>query len=151
MKRKVIDSFEGEYEFLSNFYPSEINIGGIKYPTVEHAFQAMKVADTRVRLKIAAAPTPGQAKRMGRSVDLRPDWEQVKMAVMQICLQKKFDIPELREKLLATGNAELIEGNTWHDNCWGSCHCPKCGNKGTNWLGKLLMNRRVMLKNKEDN
>lgn len=137
----MIDSFDGDYFFLSNFYPSPI-VGkddGISYPTVEHYFQAHKVMDLEEREKIAGARTPGLAKRAGRAVELRPDWEKVKIGIMWDALKLKFADPELKAKLLSTGNTELIEGNTWHDNYWGNCHCPKCINKvGYNQLGGLL-------------
>ncbi len=141
--QKVIDSFEGQYAFLSNFYDSPFvgNIDEIEYPTVEHYFQAQKSLSLQERKMIAAAPTPGKAKHFGRHVDLRPDWEFKKLKVMKYALKRKFDTyPDLKQQLLATGDAILIEGNTWHDNFWGDCSCPKCENiAGKNNLGKLLM------------
>lgn len=68
-----IDSFSGEYDFLSNFYSQEITYDGIKYPTNEHAFQAAKTLDLAKRQAIAKLATPGQAKRAGRKVLLRSD------------------------------------------------------------------------------
>lgn len=144
----IIATFDGEYAFLSNFYYSPITIAGINFPTVEHAFQAMKTIDVAERQLIAAAPTPGKAKRLGRTVHLREDWEEAKESVMYLCLKAKFSIPELREKLLATDEACLIEGTLWHDNEWGSCSCEKCKDiVGKNKLGKLLMKVREELKN----
>jgi len=141
----TIDSFDGDYFFLSNFYPSPI-VGvddGIEYPTVEHYFQAHKVLDLDERAKIAAARTPGMAKRAGRAVDLRPDWENVKISVMYEALQEKFKDPELLSQLLETGNKQLVEGNSWHDNFWGDCRCPNCQYKTSyNKLGGLLMQIR---------
>lgn len=144
----MIDRFDGEYAFLSNFYPSKItDVNDITYPTVEHYFQAMKTLRIEEREKIAAAPTPGQAKRMGRKVALRSDWEQIKTRVMGNAIWKKFTkYPELKEKLLATGEEELVEGNFWHDNFYGDCYCNKCQNiQGQNWLGKILMTTRQRL------
>ena len=139
----MINCFDGKYAFLSNFYISPCDLEGILYPTVEHAFQAAKTLDRNERLKIAAAETPGKAKRMGRSVTLRPDWEEIKIDVMRQCLHSKFKDPDLVFALLDTGDEELIEGNTWHDNCWGNCTCEQCVNKpGENRLGKLLMEIR---------
>lgn len=144
----MIDNFDGKYAFLSNFYKSEIMLGGIRYPSVEHAFQAYKSLELQDRVRIASAENPGIAKRLGRHVKLRGDWEQVKDDVMYRCLVKKFENPKLRQKLLATGNEQLVEGNTWHDNCWGDCHCPKCECKqGENRLGKLLMRVRDEIRN----
>lgn len=137
-----IDKFDGtEHAFLSNFYSSPIIYEGIVYPTVEHMFQAMKTLDLMQRQKIANAATPGAAKRMGRQVALRGDWEEVKVDVMRTALQLKFSQPQLKEKLLATGDAELIEGNTWNDRFWGVCN-----GTGRNMLGTLLMELRRELK-----
>lgn len=139
----MIDCFDGEFAFLSNFHPSMITVDGIEFPTVEHLFQAAKTVSLVEREKIAAAVTPGQAKRLGRNVILCDNWEEIKDDVMLNALRLKFAILPLREKLLATGDEELIEGNTWHDNTWGNCSCDRCKNiKGQNKLGKLLMQVR---------
>ena len=148
----MITIFDNEYAFLSNFYESPFEVDGITYPTVEHFFQAMKSKDVEGRKKIAAAPTPGKAKRLGRTIELRKDWEEIKVAVMKFGLAQKFRIPELREKLLATGNEELVEGNFWHDNVWGNCLCAECQNKpGRNMLGMLLMKVREEILYEEAN
>lgn len=141
-----IEKFDGQYAFLSNFYDSPLptNGGEVIYPTVEHYFQAMKTENPRERERIRLAPTPGKAKRLGRNVNLRADWEEVKQSVMKYALIKKFNNnPELKSLLLETGDAELVEGNDWHDNYWGNCSCAKCANiPGANHLGKLLMEIR---------
>lgn len=147
----VINKFDGEYEFLSNYYPSRIIFDKddehVMYAkTVEHAFHAAKTYNIYEQIDILAAHTPGQAKRLGRQCTLRPDWEKVKDDVMRTFLCKKFAIPELRDKLLATGDATLIEGTTWHDNYWGVCSCDKCGGRGRNKLGELLMEIRKELR-----
>lgn len=141
---KVIDQFTGEYAFLSNFHPCRVSSFGLTYPSVEAAFQAAKCADPKERAQFLTL-TPAQAKRRGRHVQMRPDWEQRKLAVMRDLLAHKFqENPELIPKLLATGKSVLVEGNTWHDNFWGSCTCPHCaGRRGCNHLGKLLMNLRT--------
>lgn len=146
----MIAVFDNEYAFLSNFYDSPFELDDVTYPTVEHFFQAMKSFDPKERKVIAAAITPGQAKRLGRKVTLRADWEDIKVDVMKFALRCKFQIPELREKLLATGNEELIEGNWWHDNTWGDCMCSECQNKpGRNMLGMLLMEIRSDIRYEE--
>ena len=142
----MIVEFDGDYAFLSNFYPSTIYHDGITYPTNEHFFQAMKTLDISERKAIAAAETPGLAKRMGRNVKLRSDWEKIKVDVMRLGLILKFTDAELAEKLIATGDVELVEGNWWHDNTWGNCHCTACSRKGgRNLLGMLLMELRTNL------
>ena len=83
----------------------------------------------------------GQAKRLGKRVELRPDWEDVKIDIMRQVLKSKFtQNPELKAKLIATGDAELIEGNNWNDRFWGVCN-----GKGQNHLGRLLMELRAEL------
>lgn len=129
-----IASFSGKYRFLSNFFPAVVEYEGIVYPSTEHAYQAAKTLDIEVRKEIAALPTAGKAKRAGYKVQLRDDWESVKIDVMHTLLESKFNIPELRDKLLATENAHLEEGNTWGDTFWGTVD-----GKGRNELGKLLM------------
>ena len=143
----MIVMFDGKYAFLSNFESSPFTVDGITFPTVEHWFQAFKTLDLQEFRNIIAAETPGKAKRMGRHTTLRPDWEEVKVDVMREGLRKKFAIPELRTKLLATGDEELMEGNTWHDRTWGRCVCSKCGGQGQNLLGQLLMELREEIRN----
>lgn len=142
-----IDSFRGEHDFLSNFYPVQIKYEGVLYPSVEHYYVAMKSDDRRVREMVAKIDTPGKVKRYGREfIKLRDDWEDVKMEVMEYGLNQKFMNKELRDKLLSTGDSEIIEGNVWHDNFWGTCKCEKCGDRGQNNLGELLMKIRNKLK-----
>ena len=137
----IIDVFDENYSFLSNFHPSPMVINGIYYPTVEHYFQAQKTLDFNTRLKIAAAPTPGKAKGIGRHVYLRTDWNNVKIDIMRDALIQKFSDKKLQKNLIDTGDAELIEGNWWGDKFWGVC-----GGEGENHLGKLLMEVREMFK-----
>ena len=132
-----IDRFRGEYAFLSNFHRAPFDWRGQEWRTAEAGFQAAKTQDERMRERIRAARSPAEAKRLGRRVDLRPDWERVKDDVMHAVLQAKFAVPELRDALLATGDAELVEGNTWGDVYWGVC-----GGRGTNQLGRTLMRIR---------
>lgn len=141
----MINRFIDEYEFLSNFYPSPIyDDAGKEYPTVEHYFQAMKTFNPQKREFIRLAESPGKAKRIGRLVQLREDWEDRKLDIMEKALIQKFQIPKLREKLLATGKEELIEGNFWNDTYWGICK-----GEGENHLGKLLMNIREKIRDGE--
>lgn len=143
----MVNEFTGKFSFLSNFHDSPIlfdSDGEHSFiaPTVEHYFQASKTPNFEEALNIIGASTPGQAKRLGRRCMLRSDWEETKDVVMKQALILKFQEPELREKLLQTGDKYLKEGNWWHDNYWGSCYCSKCGDRGRNKLGQLLMEVR---------
>lgn len=130
----MINSFTGNYRFLSNFYPCNIYYCGINYPSTEHAYQATKTNSPEEKFKIAKLDTPGRAKRYGQLLKIREDWDQIKLKVMKDLLIIKFRDSMLKQKLLDTGNQELIEGNTWNDTFWGICY-----GKGKNNLGKLLM------------
>ena len=136
----MITSFQGEYRFLSNFHPSTITIKGQVYPTVEHAYQAGKALYRDEREMIQQAISPGQAKRLGKIVIRKPDFEERKLKYMEKCLREKFKDPRLARLLLNTGSQNLIEGNTWGDRFWGVCH-----GKGENHLGRLLMKIREEL------
>lgn len=138
MVRQVIDSFRGSYRFLSNFYPSTITYENVVYPTVEHAYQAAKALDAETKESIRVAPTAAIAKKLGQSCKLIGDWEDLKIVIMRELLFLKFALPSLRASLLETGDADLIEGNTWGDTFWGVCR-----GRGQNWLGKLLMEVRA--------
>lgn len=155
----VIDQFEGEYAFLSNFWPWDgtrlvgppcpVKLYGIEYPSVEHAFQAAKTLDLTHRETIRLAATPGKAKRLGRRVRLRHDlnWDDNKVEFMEKLLRRKFDHgSDLWFKLRATSPAELIEGNDWGDDFWGAVPVfPKLIDHrwvGLNHLGKLLVKIR---------
>jgi ribA/ribD-fused uncharacterized protein len=141
MSNIVIDSFKEEFAFLSNFYPSVIYIDGKRYASVEHAYQAAKTDDPVAKEEIRTASTAGIAKKLGKHVSLRKDWESVKIDVMRQLLMQKFEDKLLRSMLIATEDARLVEGNYWGDTCWGVCN-----GRGENWLGRLLMEVRESIK-----
>lgn len=134
----VINNFKNDYDFLSNFYPCQIEYHGLVYDNVECAFQAQKCLE---RSNEFCHLLPVQAKHLGKQVKLRSDWEDIKLDLMKELLMIKFSNPKLKEKLLATGDAELIEGNNWRDYYWGMYN-----NKGQNHLGRLLMQVREVYK-----
>lgn len=133
----AITDFRGEYRWLSNFGESPIEVGGKSYATVEHFYQAMKATTVEEHEWVRTAPTPGQSKRRGQKVEMVEDWEEIKLGVMEEGLRRKFQIPELRKKLLRTGFQHLMEGNTWGDTFWGVHQ-----GEGLNHLGRLLMDIR---------
>lgn len=145
----MISEFRGEFAFLSNFYACEVEFEGEVYPTVEHAFQAAKTENPEERARVRSAKTPKGAKMLGRRVTLRPGWDYQRVDVMKELVRKKFHHPKMREKLLATGDEELVEGNTWHDRYWGRCICPKHDGDGLNWLGRILMRIREELRQQQ--
>lgn len=132
-----IREFKGRYWFLSNFSPSPMMIDGLRYPTVEHAYHAMKTRDPEEARKIRESLSPQEAKRRGRRVTMRADWNEIKVEVMRRLLQVKFQDDTLRAQLNATAPAVLIEGNWWRDRFWGVYE-----GVGENWLGRLLMEIR---------
>lgn len=129
-----IDNFRGKYYFLSNFFSAPILYEGLTYENNESAFQAMKCINPEYRKNFIGLD-PSQAKKKGRMIQLRHDWEKVKEHYMYQIVKAKFNQNEdLKIKLLETGNALLIEGNTWGDTIWGMCK-----GRGQNKLGKILM------------
>jgi ribA/ribD-fused uncharacterized protein len=134
--------FSGDNRFLSNFYPAIVTLGMLQYSTVEHAYQAAKTLNSSQRRTIRYAESPGAAKKLGSKVDLRSDWERVKVGIMRTLLREKFKPrSDLAKKLQTTGQVQLIEGNTWGDTYWGQCPVGF----GTNMLGLLLMEIRTDL------
>lgn len=133
--------FRGELRWLSNFWPALVVLDDVVYPTVEHAYQAAKTDDWVEREAIRSCQTPGDAKRFAKHLPLPPDWEFRKVYVMRGLLEQKFQHPELAEKLLATGDAEIIEVNHWGDTFWGQCN-----GEGENHLGRMLMDIRNTLR-----
>lgn len=137
----MINEFKGSYRFLSNFWLVRIELDGINYPSVEHAYQASKTSNQRLRENISRAPRAGDAKWMGRDLPLPLNWDLDKDGIMLSLLRKKFEGP-LGAWLVHTGDERLVEGNTWGDQYWGVCN-----GKGLNRLGELLMQVREEIRN----
>lgn len=137
LRPEAITRFQGEHRFLSNFWPTADG------KTVEHVYQAAKCADSDDSARILALPTAGEAKRAGQEVVLRADWSDVRVQVMADAVARKFVEPELRQMLLDTGDAKLVEGNTWGDVFWG---VDMTTGEGRNALGILLMGVRASLR-----
>jgi ribA/ribD-fused uncharacterized protein len=136
--------FQGDYRFLSNFFIADFVWNGTLWSHSEAAYQAAK-ATTREDYLSFLKLTPGQAKRHGREIQVRDDWEEVKYDIMREIVFAKFSQnPELKARLLATGYAHLEEGNNHGDQIWGVC--PPRSSCGRNWLGKVLMSVRDELR-----
>jgi len=128
-----IYGFFGPYRFLSNFHVSPVALDGLIYPSSEHAYMAQKSHDPEVRRLMSQAPTPAAARRLGRTIALREDWDDARLPAMLHVLLCKFKDPELQRLLLATGERYLEETNNWGDRFWG------VDGHGQNNLGQLLM------------
>lgn len=138
----VIDNFSGDYRFLSNFGLPGFFYMGVWYRTNEHFYQAAKAETFGGAAEIVNAKTPGEAKRLGRQVEMRADWEVIKDDVMRLGLALKFARgTKAADQLLDTGDRLLIEGNTWGDTYWGVCK-----SEGLNKLGLMLMHQRSYLR-----
>lgn len=159
-KPTKIEKFFGEHRFLSNFWPATITYDSITYNSVEQGYVANKTLDPVLQCEIAEMTDPGKIKAFGRKIKIREDWEHqhyfqppgvdwlgnpyktvlcsTKWLVMNDLVRLKFQIPELREKLMATDNMHLIEGNTWGDTYWG----VDKRKGGINNLGYILMDIR---------
>lgn len=136
--------FKDDYWFLSNFYNCKVKWKGYTLDSSEALFQALKSRNWTDFKKFIGL-TPSQAKKLGNVIDIRPDWDRIRIDVMRAVLRAKFLDPAnviLAKKLLATNNIELIEDNYWNDTFWG-----KCNGVGENHLGKLLMELREEIKN----
>lgn len=142
----VINQFDGAYRFLSNFASSPIVVGDKYYPTVEHYFQSMKTIVEQESEEIRTSEAPGRAKKLGRKCTLRPFWENIKDEIMMKGLRAKFARKDMSELLLATEDAELVEGNTWGDKYWGK---DIYTDEGENKLGQMLVQIREELRNEE--
>lgn len=147
------------FGFLSHFHPAPIEIDGESWPSVEYFYQAQKSDNRAYRAAIRAAPSPGKAKRLAappqaprrisyhswfraNGKEPRADWDDVKLAIMRRADRAKFlQNPELALRLLATGDAELIEDSP-SEPFWG---VGRNGN-GLNWAGRVLMEVRDELR-----
>lgn len=145
--RKQISSFTGQHAYLSNFHMSSqpVILDNLIGFSVEHVFQAAKTIDPAEQDIILSQPTPGLAKRAGRAVTLRSNWDELRLGIMVAAIHSKFSDERLKTSLLSTQDADLFEGNHWHDTFWGVCTCATHQNQGQNWLGIILMLERSRL------
>lgn len=133
---KVISRFRGNNRFLSNMYDTPVTIDGITYKNAEAAFQAQKAVNPSDRIRFASL-SGYDARKLGQQIQLRDDWDSIKESIMRRVVSAKFSNPRMQRMLEATGDAELVEGNTWGDTTWGVSD-----GYGQNLLGKILMDQR---------
>ena len=140
----MIKQFNKEYSWLSNFAPCKIIIGDLEFSSIEHAYMSEKSND-RDWKEICAdkSNSPANIKKVSKMVDLRKDWEDIKLSVMEKCIDQKFSQEPYETLLLATKNEMIQEGNWWGDTFWG---IDLKTEKGKNNLGKLIMEKRKKLK-----
>ena len=137
-----IKTFSGEFRWLSNFWPADVIFQGMTFPSVEHAYVASKSEDPVFWRIACGCPTAGKVKRLGRKVDIRQDFDHLKVSFMSNFIRQKFSKGSLLgEKLLSTGPCLIEEGNTWGDTFWGVCN-----GVGENRLGKIITEVREELK-----
>lgn len=142
---KKVDRFDGEYAYLSNFYPAATMYGRLIYPSSETAYQAAKCVNPGDTVQFTGLSAK-QAKRRGRQIKLREDWDEIRLQVMYDVVYAKFSQnPDLARKLIDTYPTYLEEGNTWGDTFWGVSN-----GAGSNHLGKILMQVREELKTQEE-
>jgi ribA/ribD-fused uncharacterized protein len=148
MEKIIFYTTKGPFGEFSNFYPIIINVGLVDYKSVEHYYQSKKYEGTEWEEHIRNQDKPRDAAREGRRDDLplRKDWKDAKLLVMRRALIAKFkNIDRLKNLLLSTGNAELVEYSK-KDYFWGRNE----DGAGYNMLGKLLMEMREEIKIEED-
>jgi ribA/ribD-fused uncharacterized protein len=137
---KDILEFQSPYRWLSNFWPCSVELDGVTFPSVEHAYQAAKFPPGDPARLVIQKQSSGTAKRLGMNAPLRATWDTEKLSVMENLLRQKFaPDTELAQMLINTGEAKLQEGNSWNDTFWG---VDIRTGLGQNMLGKLLMQIR---------
>lgn len=140
MKKGTIAGFQGKYRWLSNFERCDVLYKGIIYPSSESAYQAQKLSPTRSGIKarkVFAKLDARDAKTMGNVIQLREDWDDIKLEEMEGIVRAKMMSPQFKSRLLDTGEMEIIESNHWGDTFWGTYN-----GEGENHLGKIIMKIR---------
>lgn len=147
---EVINSFRGEYSFLSNYDTAPFTWRGLGFKSGEHAFSYAKTFYAPLERKyifqenILAAKTPGDAKKFGRACPIDVvQWDDRKVHYMREIIHAKFQgVKDYAGKLINTGASPLVEGNDWNDTYWGKCRQADGRVVGLNMLGTILMEER---------
>lgn len=143
----MILEFKDEFAFLSNFFLCPVRVLDRVFPSSEHAFMSFKNDSEEWKAKCMDPNiTPGQIKRLARKIELIEDWNDFRLTAMKTVVSNKFwGNKELRAKLLATGDQNLVEGNRWGDRFFG-VDLTVNPNIGENHLGRILMQVRCELR-----
>lgn len=137
-----IYGFQGEYRWLSNFWEHPIECAGLTWRCGEGLYQAGKSQNPDEQLRFVNL-SGRQAKHQGRRIYVQPHWWRLKLDHMKLVIDHKFNDEQMAVLLLATGDQEIIEANTWNDTFWGvRAH----DGFGQNHLGKIIMNKRKELR-----
>lgn len=152
----IIGPFRGEYDFLSNMFHTKVTTDLGTFKCAEAAFQAYKCANKADVEKFETlegkdAKALGGKRGLYRNgrlfrIALRSDWDNVRLEKMLEVVRAKFSNPALAERLVETGDAELVEINTWNDKFWGAVD-ENGVLVGENNLGKILMQVRDEINN----
>ncbi|MDR3707164.1 MAG: NADAR family protein [Capsulimonadaceae bacterium] len=146
----AIIRFRAPYGFLSNMAACSVEYDGIEYASVEHAFASATSLDSAYREKICRSLNPVAAKRMAKSANVRPGWNEMQVDVMLALLRQKFDRDKFRNLLLSTGDVLLVEGNAHGDSFWGMSIDNDGHLRGENRLGQLLMTVRKEVRTRRE-
>lgn len=137
---------------FSNLFRRPIEFEGEVFATSEHAYQAGKARKPEVKAWLMSAPSPALLAMAAHGLyywDVSPGWSQKKFDRMRGVLRAKFtQHDDLRELLLSTGSARLIETATVDNEVnrlWGEVN-----GQGRNMLGVLLMELRERLRSEDE-
>lgn len=134
---KIFFWSDSNYHWLSNFELVTIVLDGQEWSSVEHYYQAQKFLDINLRNQVRELSTPGKTKRFARKHQdqIRADWPEIKLMVMEKALREKYQQEPFKSKLLATSGS--IFEDSPQDNFWGTGTIGQSG-PGLNYLGKIL-------------
>jgi ribA/ribD-fused uncharacterized protein len=143
---------------LSQWWQQDFVVQGIKYRSTEHWMMAEKARlfnDDALLARILAAPSPAEAKKLGREIQgfVPETWEAHKHEIVKAGNVHKFSQDKaLARFLLATNDRVLVEASPV-DTIWGiglAADSPDAENparwQGPNLLGFALMEVRDQLR-----
>lgn len=144
-----IDNFNSYFDFLNNDYPTWVYFEGLLFPCVNAAYQAARSDKQHIREKISKIDTPQELWDIAINIEDPPNWVKERLRIMEMLLRDKFRRnKELRDKLKATGDRELI--NTYAEPSPSNFYWGVVNGKGQNQLGRLLEAIRIDIMNNTD-